>query len=137
MVKILVGEQGEGKTTKLVGMANDAVELARGSIVFIDDNNSRMYEVNHKVRFVEIPSFVGNNADIFRGFIYGILSQNNSIERIYIDGLKNICSNLTDDGLVDFIEGLNNAMSKQSVYVVLVLFRDINTLPKALEDYLI
>ena len=37
MVKILAGEKGEGKTKKMIAMANEAGKTASGSIVFVDE----------------------------------------------------------------------------------------------------
>lgn len=46
MVQILAGEKGEGKTKKLIAMANEAGKSANGSVVFVDDDNSRMYDLH-------------------------------------------------------------------------------------------
>ncbi len=68
MVQILAGEKGEGKTKRLIAMANEASATAEGCIVFVDDDNSRMYDLNHKVRFVDTPKFIMDDPDIFRVF---------------------------------------------------------------------
>ena len=38
MVKILAGEKGEGKTKRMIDMANAAGKEAKGNIVFVDDD---------------------------------------------------------------------------------------------------
>ncbi|WP_337504197.1 hypothetical protein, partial [Anaerotignum lactatifermentans] len=91
MVQILAGEKGEGKTKKLIAMANEAGKSANGSVVFVDDDNSRMYDLHYSVRFVDTPKFIMEDPQVFRGFVCGILSQNSDIEKIYIDGLNHIC----------------------------------------------
>lgn len=58
MVKILAGEKGEGKTKKMIAMANEAGKTASGSIVFVDDDNSHMYDLHYSVRFVDTPEFI-------------------------------------------------------------------------------
>ena len=55
MVKILAGEKGEGKTKRMIDMANAAGKEAKGNIVFVDDDNSHMYDLHYSVRFVETP----------------------------------------------------------------------------------
>ena len=46
MVKILAGEKGEGKTKRMIDMANAAGKEAKGNIVFVDDDNSHMYDLH-------------------------------------------------------------------------------------------
>ena len=96
MIQILAGEKGEGKTKRLIEMANDAGKSSKGHVVFIDDDNRHMYDLHYNIRFVK-TNFVMNDQKIFFGFICGILSQDNDIEQIYIDGLHNIVKGLTND----------------------------------------
>ena len=83
MVKILAGEKGEGKTKRMIDMANAAGKEAKGNIVFVDDDNSHMYDLHYSVRFVETPKFIMEDPQVFRGFVWGILSQNSDICLLY------------------------------------------------------
>ena len=65
MVQILAGEKGEGKTKKLIAMANEAGKSANGSVVFVDDDNSRMYDLHYSVRFVDTPKFIMEDPQVF------------------------------------------------------------------------
>ena len=56
MVKILAGEKGEGKTKKMIDMANVASKEAKGSIVFVDDDNSHMYDLHYSCLLYTSPS---------------------------------------------------------------------------------
>lgn len=51
MVKILAGEKGEGKTKRMIDMANAAGKEAKGNIVFVDDDNSHMYDLHYSDAF--------------------------------------------------------------------------------------
>ena len=70
MVKILAGEKGEGKTKRMIDMANAAGKEAKGNIVFVDDDNSHMYDLHYSVRFVETPKFIMEDPQVFRPY-YG------------------------------------------------------------------
>ena len=118
MVQILAGEKGEGKTKKLIAMANEAGKSANGSVVFVDDDNSRMYDLHYSVRFVDTPKFIMEDPQVFRGFVCGILSQNSDIEKIYIDGLNHIVDKVSDADFVKFIEELE----KTSVFFMNTVF---------------
>ncbi len=52
MVGVIFGQKGSGKTKKILELANRAAKEAHGSIVFIDDENSYMYDLDRNVRFV-------------------------------------------------------------------------------------
>ena len=55
MVQILAGGKGEGKTKKLIDMANIAMKDAKGHIVYIDDDSRHVYDLQHDIRFVDPP----------------------------------------------------------------------------------
>ena len=41
MVKLLIGHKGSGKTKRMIELANETVQTARGSIVFINNSITR------------------------------------------------------------------------------------------------
>ncbi len=43
MISILTGEKGDGKTKKILEMANEAIKTSHGNIIFIDYDNKNMY----------------------------------------------------------------------------------------------
>jgi len=96
MVKFLAGLKGEGKTRKLIDMANENVKVTDGHLVFIDDDRRHIHDLHRNIRFVETEKGLLANYREFIGFILGILSQNNDITHIYVDGLSNIICNICD-----------------------------------------
>ena len=112
MVRLLVGHKGSGKTKKMIELANDSVETAAGSIVFINKNQRLMYDLKYQIRVVCMEEYGGiTNCDEYIGFLYGIISSDHDIEKIFIDSvLKHADFSLTD--LPEFISRLTG-MSKQ------------------------
>lgn len=137
MVKILAGEKGEGKTKKMIAMANEAGKTASGSIVFVDDDNSHMYDLHYSVRFVDTPKFIMQDPQVFRGFICGILSQNSDIETIYIDGLNHIVDKVSDKDFVDFIQALEKTSEEAEMDFVMIISRKADLLPQEISQYII
>ena len=137
MVKILAGEKGEGKTKKMIDMANAASKEAKGSIVFVDDDNSHMYDLHYSVRFVETPKFIMDDPQVFRGVVCGILSQNSDIETIYIDGLNHIVNKVTDEEFVAFIQELDKTSKEAEMDMVMIISRKTDLLPAEVQQYLI
>lgn len=88
MVKVLVGNKGTGKTKKMIELANDSVETAKGDIIFINKNTRLIYDLHYKIRVICMDDFIHvTNEDEYIGFIFGILSSNSDIETIYLDGV--------------------------------------------------
>ena len=137
MVQILAGEKGEGKTKKLIAMANEAGKSANGSVVFVDDDNSRMYDLHYSVRFVDTPKFIMEDPQVFRGFVCGILSQNSDIEKIYIDGLNHIVDKVSDADLVKFIEELEKTSAEAETDMIMIISRKQDLLPAEVQKYLV
>ena len=136
MVQILAGEKGEGKTKKLIAMANEAGKSANGSVVFVDDDNSRMYDLHYSVRFVDTPKFIMEDPQVFRGFVCGILSQNSDIEKIYIDGLNHIVDKVSDADFVKFIEELEKTSAEAETDMIMIISRKQDLLPAEVQKYL-
>ena len=137
MVQILAGEKGEGKTKKLIAMANEAGKSANGSVVFADDDNSRMYDLHYSVRFVDTPKFIMEDPQVFRGFVCGILSQNSDIEKIYIDGLNHIVDKVSDADFVKFIEELEKTSAEAETDMIMIISRKQDLLPAEVQKYLV
>mgnify|MGYP002694403017 FL=1 len=137
MVQILAGEKGEGKTKKLIAMANEAGKSTNGSVVFVDDDNSRMYDLHYSVRFVDTPKFIMEDPQVFRGFVCGILSQNSDIEKIYIDGLNHIVDKVSDADFVKFIEELEKTSAEAETDMIMIISRKQDLLPAEVQKYLV
>ena len=137
MVKILAGEKGEGKTKRMIDMANAAGKEAKGNIVFVDDDNSHMYYLHYSVRFVETPKFIMEDPQVFRGFVCGILSQNSDIETIYIDGLNHIMDRISDADFTAFIQELDKTSKEAEMDMVMIISRKTDALPAEVQQYLI
>lgn len=137
MVQILAGEKGEGKTKRLVEMANEAGKNAKGTVVFIDDDNSRMYDLHYSVRFVDTPKFIVESPLVFRGFLCGILSQNSDIEKIYVDGLNQVINQISDEEFVSFIQEVEKVCAEAETDITMIVSRKADLLPAAVQKYVV
>ena len=85
MIQVIYGKKGSGKTKRLLDMANDALKVEHGDIVFVDDDKRYMYDLRHEIRFVDASEYSVKSADMFLGFLSGMLSQNFDVTAIFID----------------------------------------------------
>ena len=130
MVELIVGKKGKGKTKVLLDKVNGAVKEANGSIVYLDKSTKHMYELNNKVRLIDVSGFPIKNADEFVGFICGILSQDHDLEQIYLDSFLTIAFIETDDEIQHAIEKLDIISEKYNVKFILSVSRDESRLPE-------
>ena len=68
MIRVIFGEKGAGKTKRIIDMANESIKTAKGSIVFIDDDNQYMFELKHSIRFVDASEFHIDGPNCGTGF---------------------------------------------------------------------
>ncbi|MFI3176934.1 MAG: twitching motility protein PilT [Eubacteriales bacterium] len=90
MVQLIVGSKGEGKTLELLAKVNEEVNTISGNIVYLDKSTKHMYELNNKIRLINVKDYHITNSDEFIGFICGILSQDNDLQAIYCDSFLKI-----------------------------------------------
>ena len=104
MVKLLIGHKGSGKTKKMIDLANESVQSAKGSIVFINKNARLIYDLDYKIRVVCMEDFPHiTNVDEYLGFIFGIMSSDNDIQTMFLDGIMRH-RDFALDVLPDFID---------------------------------
>lgn len=85
MVQLIVGEKGKGKTKHLLAKVNDAINTAKGNIVYLDKNTKHMYELNNKIRLINVFEYPLASSGEFVGFVCGIVSQDHDLEQMYLD----------------------------------------------------
>ena len=90
MIQLIVGEKGKGKTKVLLEKANSEIKTVHGNIVYLDKSTKHMYELNNRVRLIDVSSFDLTDTDEFTGFIYGIISQDHDLEQVYLDSFMKI-----------------------------------------------
>ena len=136
MVELIVGKKGKGKTKVLLDKVNGAVKEANGSIVYLDKSTKHMYELNNKVRLIDVSGFPIKNADEFVGFICGILSQDHDLEKMYFDSfLKIACLEGTD--ITEAVKTLEAISAKFGVDFVLSVSADATELSDEVKSHII
>ena len=133
MVELIVGKKGKGKTKVLLDKVNGAVKEANGSIVYLDKSTKHMYELNNKVRLIDVSGFPIKNADEFVGFICGILSQDHDLEQVYLDSFLKVAK-LEDQDVTGTLEQLDAIGTKFGVSIVISISLDKEEIPAAFQE---
>lgn len=136
MIQIIFGKKGSGKTKRIIDMTNTSVKDAKHDVVFIDDDNRYMFDINHKVRFINAGEYGVKSAEMFLGFLCGMLAQNFDVGLIFIDAfLKLVKGDINEtEWLFQRLEGL---CQKHNVDFVLSVSEDADKLPEFMKGYLI
>ena len=136
MVQLIVGKKGKGKTKQLLDKVNSEVKDISGSIVYLDKSTKHMYELNNKVRLIDVSRYMIENADEFLGFVCGIISQDHDLEQMYFDSFLKIAV-LEGKDISAVIEKPDKMSDFFQVDFILSVSMDESELPEAVKDKII
>lgn len=135
MVRLIVGKKGKGKTTEILAKANESIKKATGSIVYLDKSSKHMYDLNNKIRLIDVSRYPIGNSEQFVGFVCGIISQDNDLEQMYFDNFLKI-SRLGGEGeeLTTTINELEAISTKFNVDFYISISANKEDLAEELQD---
>lgn len=129
MVQIIAGEKGKGKTKYLLEKANTLIKEAKGSVVYLDKSSKHMYELNNKIRLINVSEYPIETADGFIGFICGIVSQDYDLEVVLLDSFLKL-SSLEGLDITSTIDQLEKIGEKYNVTFILSVSMNSESLPE-------
>lgn len=129
MVQLIVGRKGKGKTKQLLDKVNTEIKDIDGNVVYLDKNTKHMFELNNRIRLINVSDYLITNRDEFIGFVSGIISQDHDLEQMYLDGFMDISHAEAKDvgNIFDKLEVISN---KFNVGIVLSVSLDEHELPE-------
>ena len=136
MVQLIVGNKGKGKTKLLLDKVNNDVKKAVGSVVYLDKSPKHMYELNNKVRLIDVSDYMIENTDGFLGFVSGIISQDHDLQQMYFDSFLKIAKAEAKD-MASAVEKLDKISNKFGVDFVVSVSADKEDLPEAVKSNII
>ncbi len=129
MVQFIVGREGKGKTKHLLDKVNTEIKDAQGNVVYLDKSTKHMFELNNKIRLIDVPEYMVTDSDEFIGFICGIISQDHDLQKMYFDSFLKIAC-VEADELEKVIEKIEKISEKFHVDFVISVSRDESELPE-------
>ena len=132
MVQLIVGKKGKGKTKQLLDKVNGAIKTADGNIVYLDKSSKHMFELNNKVRLIDVSSYPIKNSDEFIGFICGVISQDHDLQEMYLDSFLKIAK-LEGKDVTDALTQLNDISAAFKVDFVISISLESDQIPEAFQ----
>jgi len=136
MVQLILGEKGKGKTRHLLGKANAEILNVQGTIVYLDKNTKHMYELNNKIRLINVMEYNITDNKEFVGFINGIISQDHDLEQMYLDSFLTIGC-VHNDEIEEVVNKLERIGKRFNISFVLSCAVDEADVPESLRDKII
>ena len=129
--------KGKGKTKHLLAKVNDAIKGAKGNIVYLDKSSKHMYELNNKVRLINVTDYGIENCDEFVGFICGIISQDHDLEELYFDSFLKIAGLEECEDLAPVFAKLDKISETYHINITISVSKDESELPEEVKSKII
>ena len=136
MVQLIVGKKGKGKTIQLLDKVNSEVKDISGNIAYLDKSMAHMYELNNKVRMIDVSQYLIENASEFVGFVSGIISQDHDLQQMYFDSFLKIAC-LEDQDIAPTIAKLEKISQTQGVDFIISISIDADEIPESIKKNII
>ncbi len=135
MVRLLIGHKGSGKTKKIVSLANESLNTVDGSVVFISKNSRLMTDLKYNIRLICMEDYESiTNVDEYIGFLYGIVSQDHDLERIFIDSILKH-ADIKKENLEDFLARLEKISKEHDLEFIVSISADREELGAYIDQY--
>ncbi len=134
MIRVIVGETGAGKTKRIISMANETLQSAKGSIVFMDHDSKYMFDLKNAIRFIDASEFHIDSPEKFFGFLSGLAAQDFDLEYIFIDGFRKIVRHPLE-ALPELFKELDAFSKQRDVKIVFSISGNPAELPEFLQAF--
>ncbi len=136
MVRVIMGEEGTGKTKKLIELVNDAASQEAGNVVCIERKNSMTFDIHYHVRLIVAEEFEIASYETMRGFISGLYAGNYDISHVFIDNLLKIVHGKSDHECELFLDWLEKFSDAHGVRFTVALSEDPSNATDGMQKYL-
>ncbi len=133
MVQLIVGNKGKGKTKQLLDKVNSEIKEISGNIVYLDKSTKHMYELNNRVRLIDVSQYMIENSSEFIGLVCGIISQDHDLQQMYFDSFLKIAC-LEGQDITATVDKLDSLSKRFGVTFILSVSMDESELPAGMKD---
>lgn len=136
MLSIICGEKGKRKTVHLLEKANTVIREAAGNVVYLDKSSKNMYELNNKIRLINVCDYPYISADGFIGFIMGLISSDYDLEYVFLDSFLKL-ANLEACDITSTVDTLEKLGEKYKIHFVISVSANEEDLPQSVKKNIV
>ena len=135
MIKVIMGPKGTGKTQKVVSIVNEAIETEKGSVVCIEHGKRLTYDVNYKVRLIDITHYPVSDYVALAGFISGLYAGNYDTTHVVIDSLYKVAGDKDSEHAAKFLEWLDKFSTENGVQFTVLISAPSEDAPESIKKF--
>ena len=133
MVQLIIGNKGRGKTRYLLEKVNSEVKDILGNVCYLDKSTKHMFELNNRIRLINVSDFPIENTNQFIGFVCGIISQDHDLEQMYFDNFLKI-AHLEGQDITAAIKRIQKIGDMFGVSFIISIAMDKEEVPAEFEE---
>ena len=134
MVKVIMGVKGSGKTKELISSINEAVKNENGSMVCIEKGNKLRYDINYRVRLIDIEEYRTGDPSFLQGFLSGLHAGNFDISHVFIDSLYKVLGDGAQSAL-EFCRWCDDFAAKNDIRFTITISDDPDAASPEMKKY--
>ena len=136
MVRLLMGDNGAGKTKQLIELVHASVAEEGGCVVCIEPGADMTYDIKSSVRLVNAGEYHLDSFECLRGFISGLYAGNYDISHVFVDNLSKVVGSNSLPDVENFLHWLDRFSEANSVKFTVTLSMDEGTATEGMRNYL-
>lgn len=137
MVRTIMGLKGSGKTKQLIHLANEAIELEKGSVVCIEKGRKFTFDVSRLARRIDAGEYAVSGFEWLKGFISGLYAGNYDITHFFVDSLYKIAGSENVDDIDSFFKWLEEFSEANEVSFTITISAPVETAPSSVTKFLV
>ena len=135
MVQIIVGQEGSGKTKKLLEAINEALVNESGSIVCIEKGHTMRFDLDHRVRLVDSSEYRLSGYTALMGFVSGLHAGNFDITHIFVDNLFKVVKSSEASEAESFLVWCESFSETSGISFTFTVSADQESTPEFIKKY--
>ena len=135
MVHVILGTKGSGNTRDLVEAINKYLEREKGSMVCLEKGDDLRFDVDHRVRLLNVSEFGIENYTFLRGFISGLYGNNFDLRHVFIDNLYKVANSSDASEAEAFMEWCEHFSDTYDVEFTIAVSDDPRNVPYGIRKH--
>mgnify|MGYP002608708550 CR=1 FL=1 len=125
MVRLIMGDNGAGKTKQLIELVHASVAEEGGYVVCIEPKRDMSYNIHYNIRLIDAQEYDLHSYEMFRGFISGLYAGNYDISQVFIDNLCKTVGSDVDGETEKFLNWLDAFGEKNGIKFTVTISGDV------------